>query len=354
MKTVRVAVIGQGRSGRDIHARYLWQVPGRFKIVAVADFLKDRCLRAEREFGCESTQDYRQLLRRRDVDLVVNAGFSHLHVPITQEALKAGFHVLCEKPLARRAGEVDELIALAKKCGKLLAVFQQSRFAPYFQKVREVMDSGILGRVVMVKIAANGFARRWDWQTLQEFGGGNLLNTGPHPLDQALMLFDPDLSMPEVWCRMDRAVTFGDTEDHVKLLLTGKGRPTIDLEISSCCAYPLYSYQVYGTRGGLTGRSDHLEWKFFNPARAPRQRLLRDPLPGPSYCSEKLPWREKSWDQPKTVKGLFDYLSGKFYDNLYPALTRGAKLEVTLPQVRRQIAVIEECHRQNHLPRLRK
>jgi len=353
MKVIRVGIIGQGRSGRDIHAEYLKQVPRRFRIVAVADFLKDRCLRAEREYGCESVQDYRDLLKRRDLDLIVNASFSHMHVPITAEALKAGFNVVCEKPLARRVAEVDKLISLSRKRGKLLAVFQQSRFAPYLQKVRQVIDSGILGRVVMIKIAFNGFARRWDWQTLQEMNGGSLLNTGPHPLDQALCLFDPGLSMPEVWCRMDRANTFGDAEDHVKVLLTGKGQPTIDLEISSCCAYPLYAYQVYGTRGSLTGRTNHLEWRYFNPARAPRQRLLRDPLPGPSYCSEKLPWREGCWDQPKSITNLFHYLSGRFYDNLYRVLTRGAPLEVTLPQVRRQIAVIEECHRQNPLSRLK-
>jgi predicted dehydrogenase len=346
-KVVRVGIIGQGRSGRDIHAVYLATVPDRFRILAVADNLKDRCLRAQRDFGCESTQDYRDLLKRRDLDLVVNASFSHLHVPITREALKAGHNVLCEKPLARRAAEVDELIALSGKVGKLLAVFQQSRFAPYFRKVREIIDSGVLGRIVMIKIASNSFSRRWDWQTLREMNGGNLLNTGPHPLDQALMLFDPDLSMPEVWCRMDRAVTFGNAEDHVKLLLTSKDMPTIDLEISSCCAYPLYTYQVYGTRGGLTGNSSHIQWKCFDPARAPRRKLTRIPLPGPSYCSEKLPWVERTWDQPAEIAGLFRYLSQKFYDNLHRALTRGTPLDVTPEQVRRQIAVIEECHRQN-------
>jgi predicted dehydrogenase len=221
--------------------------------------------------------------------------------------------------------------------------------------LRQVIASGVLGRIVMIKVASCGFARRWDWQTLQEYNGGNLLNTGPHPLEQALLLFDPDARrMPEVWCRMDRACTFGDAEDHVKVMLTARGRPTIDLEISSCCAYPLYGCQVYGTRGGLTGTGGHLEWKYFDWKKAPRQRLTRRPLPGPSYCQEQLPWRQQSWDAPKLPQGLFDYLSGKFYDNLYDALTRRTPLEVPLDQVRRQIAVIEQCHRQNPLPRLPK
>jgi len=352
MKVLRVGIIGQGRSGRDIHAAYQATDPKRFKIVAVADPLKDRCERAEREFGCQSTQDYRGLLRRGDLDLIVNASPSHLHVPITRQALRAGINVLCEKPLARRAAEVDALIALARKHRRMLAVFQQSRFVPLFQKTQQVIRSGVLGRIVMIKMTSNGFSRRWDWQTLQSMNGGNLLNTGPHPLDQALMLFDPDLSMPEVWCRMDRTNTCGDADDHVKLMLTGKGLPTIDLEVSSCCAYPLYAFGVYGTRGGLTGTGNRLQWRYFDPREAPRQRLIREPLPGPSYCNEKLPWIEEVWDAPSMPKGLFHYLSQKFYDNLYRAMTQGAPLEVTLPQVRRQIAVIEQCHRQNPLSRL--
>ena len=349
MDPIRVGIIGQGRSGRDIHAVYLASVPGQYKIVAVADPLQDRCERAEKEFGCASTTSYRKLLQRDDLDLVVNASPSHLHVPITKEALRKGHNVLCEKPLARRAREVDALVAAAAKSGKLLAAFQQSRFAPYFEQVRKVIQSGLLGRIVMIKVAFNGFARRWDWQTLQACNAGNLLNTGPHPVDQALMLFDEGLAMPKVWCKMDRANTWGDAEDHVKIMLWGDGRPTIDLEISSCCAYPKYTYQVYGTYGGLTGDTAHIEWKWFDPAQAPAQHLIREPLPGPSYCSEKLPWQQDAWDQPTEVANLFHHMSGRFYDCLHKTLTEGAPLAVTVEQVRRQIAVIEQCHKQNPL-----
>ena len=57
----------------------------------------------------------------------------------------------------------------AEKSGKLLAVYQQSRFAPYYRQVKKVVDSGVLGRIVQVSIAFNGFARRWDWQCIQDF-----------------------------------------------------------------------------------------------------------------------------------------------------------------------------------------
>ena len=348
-KVIRVGIIGQGRSGFDIHARHL-RTDRRYKIAAVSDLIADRRAQAEAELGATAYEDYRDLLRRSDLDLVVNTTFSDLHVPITLEGLRAGHNMLCEKPLARRAAEVDELVAAAKKAGKLLAIFQQSRFAPYFQQVRKVIASGVLGRIVMIKVASNGFGRRWDWQTLQEHNGGNLLNTGPHPLDQALQLFGP--GMPKITCLMDRANTYGDAEDHVKLIMSGEGHPTIDLEISSCCPYSLYAYQVYGTRGGLTGGTNEMKWKYFSPAKAPKQRLLRDPLPGRQYCREQLPWVEKTWTVPPKQADTFAYMAAQFYRHLYKTLTEGAPLVITPEQVRQQIAVIEECHRQNPLSRL--
>jgi len=324
----------------------------KYKIVAVAELLAERRRQAEEEFGAETYADYREMIQRDDLDLVVNTTPSYLHVPASLDILAAGHHVLCEKPLARRAADVDKLIRAAKKAKRLLAIFQQSRFAPYFVKVRSLIDSGIFGRIVMIKVSFSGFARRWDWQTLQEFHGGNLLNTGPHPLDQALQLFGT--GMPKVFCLMDRANTYGDAEDHVKLILSGKGHPTIDLEISSCCPYPTYTYQVYGTRGGLTGSTSQVTWKTFAPRRAPKQKLIRDPLPDHAYCRETLPWKERTWTVPKRKSNLFGSMSHQFYRHLYKTLTEGAPLVITPQQVRTQIAVIEEAHRQNPLSRLKK
>jgi len=350
-KVVRVGLIAYGRSGRDIHTDHLKNDP-KYRIVAVTEVSAERRREAAEELGADTYDDYREMIRRDDLDLVINTTPSHLHVPVTLKVLQSGHHCLCEKPLARRAADVDKLIAASKKAKRVLAIYQQSRFGPYFQQAGKVIDSGVLGRIVMIKIAFNGYSRRWDWQTLQEYGGGNLLNTGPHPLDQALVLFGD--GMPEVKCIMDRCNTFGDAEDHVKLLLTGKGHPTIDLEISSCCAYSPYVYQVYGTQGGLTGTTEDLRWRYFNPKQAPKQKLIRTPMPGRAYCREKLRWIEKTWTVPERKSDLFGTMAAQFYGHLYKTLAGGAPLVITPQQVRRQIAVIEEAHRQNPMSRLKK
>jgi len=143
MKPLRVAIIGQGRSGRDIHAATLQKMPRHYKIVAVVDPIKDRRDRAAGEFGCDAYRDHKPLLKRQDLDLVVNATPNHLHMPIALDLWQAGHHVLVEKPLARRVKDVDAMIKAATKAGKLFAIFQQSRFAPYFDKVQQVIDSGV-------------------------------------------------------------------------------------------------------------------------------------------------------------------------------------------------------------------
>ncbi len=348
-KVIRVGIIGQGRSGYSIHAAHLRQDP-HFKIAAVCDQIADRRANAEVEFGCPTFADYRDMLQAGGLDLVVNASLSHQHAPITLDIIRQGFNVVCEKPLARRATEVDQLIVAAREAGVIFTIYQQSRNAPYFRKVQEVIDSGVLGRIVMIKCAFNGFARRWDWQTLQEYNGGNLLNTGPHPMDQVLRLFGP--GMPKVTCFMDRANTFGDAEDFVKVILSGEGRPLIDLEISSCDAYPLYTYHVHGTQGGLTGSQKEVKWRWFKPEEAPEQKLIREPLPKQAYCTEKLTWYEESWTVPPSSSDLFATISSRYYDALYDTMVNGAPLLIDPAQVRRQIEVIDECHRQCPLTRL--
>ncbi|MFK7695476.1 Gfo/Idh/MocA family protein [Paenibacillus sp. HJGM_3] len=349
-KTIKVGIIGQGRSGRNIHAHGLVRLKDKFTITAVADGLEDRRKRAVEEFGCNAYATWQEMVENEQLDLVVNASPSDLHFPISLELLKRGINVLCEKPLAKTPEEVDQLIA-AQKSGARLSVFQQSRYMPAFLKMREIIESGVLGRIVQVDFTSNGFARRWDWQTLQSNNGGNLLNTGPHPVDQALQLFGTDL-MPQVTCIMDRANTFGDAEDYVKIILRGPGRPTIDLEISSCSVYPRAQFTIQGTNGGLTGNSSKLTWKYFKPDEAPKQELITQPLVdkngNPAYCSEQLTWYEDNWENvaPEGMNA-FEVMTNTLYKKLYATMTEGAAPEITPEQIRQQMAVMQECRRQN-------
>lgn len=347
---LKVGIIGQGRSGRNIHAETLRKLPGRYEIAAVSDEVEQRRQLAARDFGCAVYADFREMMKRDDLDLIVNATPSHLHVPVSLELLEAGFNVLCEKPLARRAEAVDALIAASRRTGKLLTVFQQWRFNPVFLEIRGCLASGVLGRLVQISVTVNQYSRRWDWQTLKAYNGGNLLNTGAHFLDQALQFVEGEPS--GVLCRMDNANSFGDAEDYCKVILTGPDMPLIDLEISSCCAYPRADhYLIQGTNGSLRASLTEVEWKYFKPEEAPRQVVQHAPMSDadgkPLYCREELKWYEGGWKR----NGGTPYPAPQvaFYEALYDTMTNGRPPVVTPESVRLQTRVMEECFRQNAL-----
>ena len=168
MKKLRVAIIGQGRSGRDIHGAFFRSDANtKYDVVAIVDALEERRERAAKEYGCDVYADYRELFDREDIDLVVNSTFSYMHAEISADLLAHGFNVVCEKPFARNFEEGARAVLAAEKSGRMLNVFQQSRFAPYYRKVKGILASGILGEVIQISISFSGFSRRWDWQTSQ-------------------------------------------------------------------------------------------------------------------------------------------------------------------------------------------
>ncbi len=298
MKKLKIAIIGQGRSGRDIHGKFFQsEANTKFDVVAIVDALPERRERAKKEFGCDVYADYKELFNRTDLDLVVNSSFSHQHASITKDLLEHGFNVVCEKPFAPNFEEGARVVLAAEKSGKMLNIFQQSRFAPYYRKIREILAGGVLGTPIQIAISFSGYARRWDWQTSLVYGGGNVRNTGPHPLDQALDLLDFDENI-RVTSRLATVNTSGDAEDYAKIILDCPGKPLIDVEISSCDSFIPYTYRISCSNGCLTATMKEIKFKYFDPAEHPKKPQDLAPLCNddgtPAYCKEKLNWKEET------------------------------------------------------------
>ncbi|MEK6647651.1 MAG: Gfo/Idh/MocA family oxidoreductase [Candidatus Firestonebacteria bacterium] len=340
MVKIKAGIVGLGRSGWDIHIHLLEQLKDKYQIVAVCDANQSRREEAEKKFNCKSYVDLISLLKDKEVELVIIATPSHLHSQNAIESLKAGKNVVCEKPMATTLKDADLMIETAKKENKILTVFHNRRYAPDFLKVREVINSGKLGRIVLIKMSWNGFARRWDWQTLKKFGGGTLNNTGPHAIDQALHLFGSK-EEPEIFCHLEKTLTLGNAEDHIKIIFKGKKSPMLDLEISSACAYPQDLWLVMGTQGGLRGGSNELYWKYFNPAKLSPRKVETTPTPDRGYNSEQIVWeKEESWKLSE------DRTPGQlgFYIDLHNIIVNNALPFVTSESARRVMCVIEKCH----------
>ena len=343
---VRVGIAGLGRSGWGIHARLIEGLPDQVRVAAVYDPLAARRDEAVQRFTsaahvCAAHGDFAALLADPGVDVVVVAVPSHLHADYSIAALRAGKHVVCEKPMATSVADAERMTAAAAETGKLLTVFQNYRYRDDVIKVREIAASGVLGRIVMVRIANHGFARRWDWQTLQRYGGGSMNNTGPHLIDMGLLLFGA--AEPEVTCVRDRVRTLGDADDHVLIVLRAPGAPTVQIEITAACAYPQEQWLVMGTEGGLAGSSSALRWRYVKPGSLPERTLSTAPTPDRSYNRDTVQWVEHAWSRDEAGEGPGE---GGFYRDLHACIRAGGPLPVPPEQVLTQMRVMEECRRQ--------
>lgn len=353
MERIKIAIIGQGRSGRNIHGRFFKSESNTFcDVVAVVELDAQRRYRALEEYpGCQVYEDYRELYSRTDLDLVVNASYSDMHYPITKDLLVHGMNVLVEKPMGRNYYECCDLIKTAKENNALLAVFHQSLLAPYYVVPKAIADSGKLGDIKQVSIHFNGLSRRWDWQTMQCRLGGSVYNTGPHPIGFALGILDFSPDARVAYSKLDLAMTSGDAEDYAKIIMTAPGKPVVDIEISSMDAYSGYTIKFQGTRGTLEATGRSYKMKYFTDEENPEQPLqkdfLRDENGMPIYCSEQLVTHEEE----EQLKGTgFDVAVHGFYKMVYDKMKNGVPMAVTPEMAAHVINIIETVHGQNPLP----
>lgn len=336
---IKVGIAGLGRSGWDIHQALIGPLTDLYQIVAVFDKDEARMKEANAKYGCAMRGSFKELVNDPNVELVVNATPNKLHAKYSVEAMKAGKDVVCEKPMAVTLDSAKNMIECSKRTKRVLAPFQNRRYAYDFVKVREIIESGVLGRVVQVRICFHGFSRRWDWQTLKKNGGGTLNNTGPHPLDQAVTLFGP--KEPNVFCLRDKTLTLGDADDHDKVILYGAGSPTIEVEMTAANAYPQDNWLVMGTQGSLTGTFTALKWKYFDPKKLPKREVEDRAAPNRGYNSEKLEFIEGSWTQPDDAPNF----GRQFYVDLHRTIREGKPLHITPESVLRQMKVLEKCRK---------
>ncbi|HWB60334.1 MAG TPA: DegT/DnrJ/EryC1/StrS family aminotransferase [Chthoniobacteraceae bacterium] len=186
-KTVRFGIIGFGGMGRE-HASVLSKLEGA-KLVGVTD-QQSSAQAAAAEFNCAWYDSAVKLISSGDVDAVVIATPHWLHPELSIAALKAGVHVICEKPLTVTIGQSDAVLEAAAKSDRLFAVVHQNRFHPAYRKVKEIMESGELGplhRAVIVESywRTAAYFKSSPWRgTWKGEGGGVLLNQAPHVLDR--------------------------------------------------------------------------------------------------------------------------------------------------------------------------
>jgi len=194
MHKVRLGLIGLGYIGK-VHLRNCLKLDSA-ELVAVSDISK-KALNKAKKLGVRKTyNDYKTLLKDKDIDAVIIALPTYLHLPCAKQAAESGKHVLLEKPLARNPKEGKEIITAANKNDVKLMVGYPFRFSPSFQTLKDRIESGELGEVQVAhatNIASGPFMHRAErdiprpvpewWMNKELTGGGALIDLGSHMIN---------------------------------------------------------------------------------------------------------------------------------------------------------------------------
>ncbi len=254
-KPIKLGIVGLGRAGRGMHLSELKGKEDMFEIVAACDIEEDRREQIKEEFGCKVYYKLEDMVKDPDIEVIDIATRSNDHYTHAKTALDAGMTVFLEKPISETYEEAAQLVELGKKYGdRRLYVRHNRRFEPKFRQVMDIINSGILGEVYYVKRSVDNFEIRKDWQTLSQYGGGQLLNWGPHLVDQALRFADGDYT--ELFADIRQVAAAGDCEDVVHATMIGVNGRMVEIQISGASALKLPEYIVYGSKGALIDKND--------------------------------------------------------------------------------------------------
>ncbi len=194
MRVLNVGVVGCGGIANNKHLPAMKRV-GNYNIVAFCDLIEERAAKAKEDFGTSDARiytDYQELVKE-DLDAVYVLTPNSSHAPVAIAAMKAGKHVMCEKPMAKTFAEAQEMVKTAKETGRILTIGYQNRYRGDSQYLKKACTNGDLGEIYYAK--AHAVRRRavptWGvFLDAEKQGGGPLIDIGTHALDLTLWMMD--------------------------------------------------------------------------------------------------------------------------------------------------------------------
>ncbi|OGV71376.1 MAG: dehydrogenase [Lentisphaerae bacterium RIFOXYB12_FULL_65_16] len=298
MAKLRVGVIGLGMGKGHIRG---YQGHPEAEVVAIADLNAVLLEQAGNEFKVPNRYTTAEdMLKKEKLDIVSVATPNKFHAPLTIAALKAGCHVLCEKPMAMNGKEARKMRDTADKVGKRLMINFSYRFTEQSWALKQEVESGILGDIYFARTVwhrRRGMPRFGGWFGQKELsGGGPLIDLGVHRLDLALWLMNypkPVWVMGSAYNPIATALAKKqnkqyDVEDLAVGMIKFANGATVEVEASwaaNCKERERMITQLYGTKGGLVQQNTGEGYNFEAELYLERDGRLFDmalhpPVPG--------------------------------------------------------------------------
>ncbi len=339
-----VGIVGYGPFGAMgyLHGLAATETEG-LALVAAADSVSDRLVAARADFPDLVTHDSAEALAAdSDVDIAIVATPPVLHAELALALLRAGKHVVIEKPMCLRRADADLIITTAAQHDRVVSVHQSRRWDRDWLAVRHVVDTGEIGDVFNVETFVGGFEHPCRaWHSEESISGGAIYDWGSHHVDWILQLHGS--SPARVLCSAHHRVWHDTTNaDQLSVWMQWEDGREATFRQSDVCAIRRPKYHVEGTRGTIEGR--------YRPVISDRI------VPGRGHVADVSHHAEAPVELTvATYDGLLGVRTSTvtpapspgwaFHRNLADHLLLGEPLAVRLEQSRDVVAVLEAGHR---------
>lgn len=320
---MNVGIIGFGLIGQQ-RARAIAGLPAH-RVAAVYDPDSGRANKLAAEMNYVAVESHRAILERDDVDVVLIAVPHICSRDLVIEALGAGKHVFCEKPLGRDAADCRMILKAAERAGTCLGAGFNYRFYPGIQEAHRRIRNGDIGTVTHMRFIMGHGGRpgmEKEWKTSKELcGGGALLDPGIHILDLVRFLAGPVRSAN---ANLQRTFWNIDVEDNAFVTIETESGSVAQCHISITEWKSTFTLDIFGTEGSV---HVHGRGGFYGPHRFQYHRrwgwLEKESAPEPEirYAPEDVSFRAE-------MDAYFDRISGKHNEALGTGADGLAALEV--------------------------
>jgi len=286
-KTIKGAVIGYGAAfnmGKH-HAGQLKATEG-LECVAICDADKARTEAAKVDYPDVKTyNNYHEMLKKeKELDLCIVVLPHYLHAPVAIDCLKAGKHAITEKPFCITIAEATEMINIAREKDLMVTVFHNRRWDADFWTLKELVDSGVIGKVFHVEMWGGGYGHpgTW-WRADKRISGGAFYDWGAHYLDWLLNIVTEKMINVTGYFHPNRVWTDATNEDHVEAVIRFADGCVANVQMSQIAKIGKPRWRLLGEKGAIVVEGDGFRVLSVEKGFPEDQIVKFHGRPGPSF-----------------------------------------------------------------------
>jgi predicted dehydrogenase len=328
---INFAIVGCGR----IAQRHAEHISKRGQLVAVSDIIQEKAEQLAAAYGAKAYANYADMLaNEKDIDVIAVCSPNGLHAQHSIDGLKAGFHVLCEKPMGLTVKECGEMIQTAERANKRLFAIKQNRYNPPVAAVKDLIDAGKLGNVLSVQLSCF-WNRNTDyyansWKGTKDLDGGTLFTQFSHFIDLLYWLIG---DVEDVAAYMGNfahqgIIEFEDT-GVVILKFTNGAIGTVNYTVNSYDKNMEGSLTIFADKGTIKIGGQYLNELEY--------QQIQD------YRIENLPEGNKANNYGNYTGSMSNH--DKVYDNLIEVLTHNAPITTSSYEGMKTVEIIEKIYK---------